>query len=169
MKPMRKIIFLNGSINSGKSTVANRLKEIVPNLAHVEVDDLHGFISWMPIEQAIHLNWENAALVTRTFIRAGIDVVFSYPLSRRDYEYVLGKFDGVEARFIPITLFAEREAAKTNRGARELTPWERERIDWMHENGLALPGIGEVVDTTRQGLETTVDAVIRIAGLDRRG
>ncbi len=109
---MPKIIFLNGCINAGKSTVANRLKEIVPNLAHVEVDDLHRFASWMPIERAIHLNWENAVNVTKTFVGVEMDVVFSYPLSKSDYEYLLTRFSGVNAHFIPITLYTSLEIGK---------------------------------------------------------
>lgn len=162
---MPKLIFLNGCINSGKSTVADRLKAVVPNLAHVEVDALHAFISWMPIERAIPLNLENAVFVTRTFLKEGIDVVFSYPLSKSDYAHLLTKFEGVDAEFIPITLFTTLENAKRNRGTRVLDEWELERIEWMHRNGLARPGFGELIDTTGLGIDATVAAVIELAGL----
>lgn len=166
-KQMPKIIFLNGCINSGKSTIANRLKSIVPNLAHVEVDDLHGFISWMPIERAIHLNLENAAHVTKTFVNAGIDVVFSYPLSKSDYDLLLHKFARVNAGFFPITLFTSLENSKRNRGSRKLSGWELNRIEWMHANGLANPGFGDLIDNTDLGIEANVEAVIKLAGLSR--
>jgi hypothetical protein len=162
---MPKLIFLNGCINSGKSTVAGRLKRIVPGLAHVEVDDLHGFIAWMPIEQAIHLNLENAIAVTKNFLRAGLDVLFTYPLSAGDFEKVRMRFGESEAEILPITLYVDRETGKTNRGGRELTDWELARIDWMHERGLARPGIGPLIDSSRLTIEETVDAVVRLAGL----
>jgi hypothetical protein len=164
---MPKLIFLNGCINAGKSTVAGRLKRIVPDLAHVEVDDLHGFISWMPIEKAIRLNLENAVAVTKNFLAAGLDVVFSYPLSRGDYEILRARFAGMDAELLPITLYVEQAIGKSDRGARALTEWERDRIDWMHENGLARPGIGPLVDTTRLTIEEAVDAVLRLSGLRR--
>jgi hypothetical protein len=163
-KTMPKIIFLNGCINSGKSTIANRLKHTVPNLAHVEVDDLHRFISWMPIEKAIHFNLKNAVFVTKTFVNAGIDVIFSYPLSKPDYEYLLTQFEGVAAEFVPITLFTSIENAKKNRGTRILSDWELNRIEWMFANGLADPGFGESIDTTDLSIEATVAAVIKSAG-----
>jgi hypothetical protein len=165
---MPKIIFLNGCINAGKSTVAKRLKEIVSNLAHVEVDDLHAFISWMPIEQAIHLNWENSVLVSKTFLKAGIDVIFTYPLSKADYEHILPMFSGVHAQFIPVTLFSSREILKTNRGYRILTEWEEKRIEWMFENGLAVPNFGVLIDNTKLSIDQTVEEVIRVAHLQRK-
>jgi hypothetical protein len=164
---MPKIILLNGCINSGKSTIANRLKSVVPNLAHVEVDDLHRFISWMPIERAIHLNFENAANITKTFVNAGIDVVFSYPLSKPDYDLLLNKFEGVNADLFPITLFTSLENARRNRGSRKLSEWELNRIEWMYANGLANPGFGELIDNSDHSIEATVEAVIKLAGLSR--
>lgn len=165
---MPKIIFLNGCINSGKSTISARLKDVVPNLAHVEVDDLHRFISWMPIEKAINLNLENATNVTKTFVNAGIDVIFSYPLSKPDYEVLLTRFSGVKADFIPITLFTSLENAKRNRGSRNLSEWELNRIEWMYVNGLADPGFGKLVDNSGLSIEATVETVIEIAGLSKK-
>jgi len=164
---MPKLIFLNGCINAGKSTVAGRLKRIVPGLAHVEVDDLHGFIAWMPIEKAIHLNLENAIAVTKNFLGAGLDVLFTYPLSKGDFENLRTRLGDMRTEILPITLYVDREIGKTNRGRRELTDWEQARIDWMHENGLARPGIGPVIDATRLSIEETADAVLRLAGLRR--
>ena len=43
------IIFLNGSINSGKSTIAKLLVKAMPNAAIVEIDALREMINWMPI------------------------------------------------------------------------------------------------------------------------
>jgi len=44
------IIFINGSINAGKSTVAKMLAEKIPNTALVEIDVFHEMIEWMPID-----------------------------------------------------------------------------------------------------------------------
>jgi hypothetical protein len=164
---MRKVLFLNGCINSGKTTVARKLKADVNNLAHVEVDDLQRFISWMPIEQSIRLNLDNAAKITETFVGAGIDVVISYPLSKPNYDYLLTKLGSVEAEFIPITLFTSMENAKQNRGDRNLEEWELRRIEWMYANGLANPGFGQLIDNSRLSIDATVASIIKIAGLAR--
>jgi hypothetical protein len=108
---------------------------------------------------------ENAVAVARNFLRAGLDVILSYPLSRSDYGFVRSRFEDVDAECIAITLYADRSVGKTNRGCRELTEWERNRIDWMHDHGLARPGIGPLIDTTRLTVEETVAEVLRLAGL----
>lgn len=60
------IIFLNGSKNSGKSTVAKILQDKLPNTAHVEVDNLRDFISWRSGDLgAYSLSIENAVLITK--------------------------------------------------------------------------------------------------------
>ncbi len=50
------VILINGSINSGKSTVAQILAKKINRPALVEVDRLHEFIEWMPIDKAVPLN-----------------------------------------------------------------------------------------------------------------
>lgn len=65
-------IVLNGSINSGKTSVSKALQKIIPELAHIEVDDLGAFVDWMPLDQQIPLNLKNAGLVARVFLDAGI-------------------------------------------------------------------------------------------------
>lgn len=52
------IIFLNGSINAGKSTVAKLLAGRLSNTALLEIDVFHEMIEWMPIDQAVPLNLE---------------------------------------------------------------------------------------------------------------
>ncbi|MES2933155.1 MAG: hypothetical protein V4805_06675 [Pseudomonadota bacterium] len=165
---MPKIIFLNGCINAGKTTTATMLKQVVRNLAHVEVDDLHNFISWAPIEQAYSLNIENAIAVTRNFVKAGIDVIFAYPLSKPDYTAIVAQLDDLDAEIIAITLYTSLQQVQSNRGTRVLTPWQHERAAWMFQNGLALPEIGPVIDNSTLSVEQTVDEVIRLAGLLRR-
>ena len=49
------IIFINGSINSGKSTISKLLVEGLPNTALIEIDSVRAMIDWMPLEQAIPL------------------------------------------------------------------------------------------------------------------
>ena len=69
------IIFLNGSINAGKSTVAKLLAKELPNTALIEIDTLREMISWMPIDKAIPLNLKNAVSVIRNFAEEGLDVI----------------------------------------------------------------------------------------------
>jgi hypothetical protein len=47
---MLMIIFISGSINAGKSTIAKLLAKQLPNTALMEVDALREMITWMPID-----------------------------------------------------------------------------------------------------------------------
>ena len=84
------IIILNGSKNSGKTTVAKILQNKIPNTAHVEVDNLRDFISWMDGELgAYSLSIENAVLITKNFVKHGLNVVFTYLLEESDYKNIM--------------------------------------------------------------------------------
>ena len=63
------IIFISGSINSGKSTVAKILAEKIPRVANIEIDSLRSFISWLEIDKAIPINLENAISVIHNFVK----------------------------------------------------------------------------------------------------
>jgi len=164
---MARLVLLNGCVNAGKSTVARILRERCANLAHIEVDALNTFIDWMPIEQAVPLNLDNAVAVARNFLAAGLDVLFTYPLSDGDYAYILERLgEGWDVR--GVCLWCDPALNQRNRGTRELSEWERSRIAWMHENGVARPTFAEIVDNTAQSPEETAEQVIALTGLRRR-
>ena len=83
MKKESMIIFINGSINSGKSTIAKILAQEIKRSAVVEIDSLSAFIEWMPIEEKIELNLENAVSVIKNFTKRKFDVIVPYPLSQK--------------------------------------------------------------------------------------
>jgi uridine kinase len=82
------VIFISGSFNSGKTTVAKLLKERIPNLAHIEVDDLRAFIDWMPLEESIPVNLDNTALLINSFSKREISSIVTYPLNQDEFEYL---------------------------------------------------------------------------------
>ena len=57
------IVLLNGSINSGKTSVAKAMCSKASGYAHIEVDSLRDFIRWMPLIESIQLNLKNAVSV----------------------------------------------------------------------------------------------------------
>jgi hypothetical protein len=164
---MNKLIFLNGAVNCGKTTIGTILRDVCASVAFIDIDHLHGFIPWMPIEHAVPLNIKNGIDVARNFIAAGIDVVFGYPLSDEDFNYVRSLID-FECEVTGITLFCSLKKNIQNRGERELSEWEVNRIKWMHEKGLARPGFSEIIDITNSGIDETVRIVIEKCGLKRK-
>lgn len=128
---MNFVILLNGPINAGKSTVSKELCRLHPCMAHVEVDDLRGFIDWMPLFESIPLNLKNAAAVGRNFLEYGLDIVISYPLRLDDYKYLVDSLNPYPV--YSVTLMPPLSVAQTNRGGRELEPDEVERIAVMYQ------------------------------------
>jgi len=154
------IIFLNGSINSGKSTVAKLLIKELPKTALVEIDAFHEMIEWMPIDEAIPLNLENALTVVRNFLNRGLNVIVPYPLSQKNYDYFVAGLKDLDIETHFFTLAPKLEKTLTNRGTRELTDWERQRIQHHYDVGIHKPNFGEIIDNTNQTPEETVKLIL---------
>lgn len=150
------IIFINGSINAGKSTVAKLLAEKIKDTAVVEVDRFHEFIPWMPVAESVLINLENAVLVIRNFYKRGFNVIVPYPLSKRNYEYLMEELKDIAENISIFTLNPELEEVLKNRGKRELTEAEKERIKYHYSMGINNPVFGKVINNTKQTPEETV-------------
>jgi hypothetical protein len=158
------IIFLNGSINSGKSTVAKLLTKAMSNTAIVEIDALREMIEWMPIDQVIPINLENAIAVIRNFTKHGISCVVPYPLSEKNYAYVTSGLSNLGVTMFFFTLAPSLERALANRGERKLDEWERERIKHHYAIGIHAPSFGTIIDNSRQTPEETTREILRDIG-----
>ena len=156
------IIFINGSINSGKSTVAKILADKLDNTALLEVDRLRDFIAWMPLEKSIPINLENAVAVIKVFVNRGINVIVPYPLGKVDYEYLMDKLKEHQKQLHFFTLSLKLEKPLENRGSRELTDWEKERIKYHYNIGIPNPDFGKIVDNTDQTPIQTADQILEI-------
>ncbi len=81
------IIFINGSINSGKTTIAKLLTEKISNSALLEIDTLRDMIAWMPLDKSIPINLDNAISLISNFSTSGLNVIVPYPLSQKNHDY----------------------------------------------------------------------------------
>lgn len=161
------IIFLNGSINSGKSTAARLLAKALPNTALVEIDTLREMIDWMPIAESIPLNLKNAVSVIANFVEEGLNVVVPYPLSEKNHDYMMCGLKSLDIQIHVFTLDPGLERALTNRGTRELDEWEKGRIQYHYDVGIHNPSFGKIVDTANQTPEQTSQHIL--SQLDERG
>jgi chloramphenicol 3-O-phosphotransferase len=137
-------IWLNGAINSGKTATAKALQTLVPRTAHVEVDSLNAFIDWMPLEDSIPIDLENAVAVANVFLAYGLNVVVTYPLSTACYARIADRLT------LPLRLFTLRPPLETclqDRGRRSLSDWERQRIAYHYNGGIDLD-IGIAIDNS---------------------
>lgn len=155
------IIFLNGSVNAGKSTVAKILAKKLSNVALVEIDSLREMIEWMPIDEAVPINLENAILVIRNFVKRNLNVIVPYPLSQNNYNYVVNELKDIDTKIYFFTLAPKLEKILTNRGERELNDWERERIKYHYNIGINNPPFGIIIDNTDQKSEETAEEILK--------
>src|ERR1700724_3065460 len=124
-----KVIWLNGAINSGKTATAKALQALIPRTAHVEVDSLNAFINWMPLQESIPIDLDNAVAVATVFFSYGLNVVVTYPLSTACHERVVDRAT-FPLRFF--TLKPSLEICLRDRGQRPLSDWERQRISYHY-------------------------------------
>ncbi|MGB2791586.1 MAG: hypothetical protein WBC29_03465 [Candidatus Moraniibacteriota bacterium] len=153
------IIFINGSINSGKSTVSKLLAEKLPNSALVEVDSFHECIEWMPIDQAVPFNLENAVSVIKNFVRRSLNVIVPYPLSQKNYEMLMSNLEPLRQKIFVFTLSPPLEIALSNRGGRELTEEEKKRIRYHYSIGINTPEFGVIIDNAHQTPSETAESI----------
>lgn len=154
------IIFINGSINAGKTTVAKILVKELSDCALVEIDVLRDMIGWMPIDQAVPINLENAISVIKNFSKRGLNVVVPYPLSQKNYDYIMGELKDLNTKIYVFTLSPKIEKTLTNRGTRELDDWERERIKHHYNIGIHNPKFGEIIDNSTQTPDETAKLIL---------
>jgi len=155
------IIFLNGSINAGKSTVAKLLVKELPNTALVEIDALREMIAWMPIDESVPINLENAVAVIRNFAKQNLNMIVPYPLSEKNYRYIMDGLSGIDTQMHVFALAPSMEIAQSDRGERQITKQERDRIKYHYDIGIHNPTFGEVIDNTHQTPEETAEHILR--------
>ncbi len=153
------IIFMNGALNSGKSTVAEILVKNLKNTANLEIDSLRQFIAWMPLSQSIPLNLENAISIIKNFARREINAVVSYPLSEKDFHYFEENLKDLEEKIYAFTLNPKLDVV-LKRGKRKLSDWEKKRIKYHYKIRINNPKFGITIDNTNQTPEETVKIIL---------
>ncbi len=154
------IIFINGSINSGKSTVGKLLAKELSRAALLEIDALREMIDWMPIDQAVPINLENAISLIKNFANQEFDVIVPYPLSQKNHDYIMDQLKDINAKIFVFTLAPKLDKILTNRGTRELNDWEKARIQHHYDTGIHNPSFGEIIDNSNQTPEETKDYIL---------
>lgn len=156
------IIWINGSINSGKSTVAKILTQKLPHTANIEIDAFHEFIEWKPIQECVQLNIKNALDVIKNFADENIDSIVTYPLSQKNYDFVIAELGSHASDLKVITLAPPLEEALKNRGERELDEWEIKRVQHHYKIGIPSPNFGKIIDNSDQTPEETAKEILTL-------
>ncbi|MCR4328100.1 MAG: chloramphenicol phosphotransferase CPT family protein [Patescibacteria group bacterium] len=155
------VILLNGSINSGKTTIAKLLQKKMSDTAFIEVDDLRNFVSWMPLAQSIPLNLQNAVAVANNFLKRKLNVIIAYPFSQKGYQYFRKNLKITRNAIYVFTLRPQEEIASHNRGDRTLTRWEKKRIHVHYKDEIANPKFGVVIDSSEHTPMRTAAIILK--------
>jgi dephospho-CoA kinase len=147
------IIFINGSINSGKSTAGRILaKEL--EFEFVEFDDIRSTIPEPDIDKALPRVFEKGIELLNRLHKSNKSVIVAYPLSLKNYNLLKSKL-----LITPkvITLSPRLEVALKDRGERKLEESERERIKYHYKIGINKPSFGDIIDNSDISIKETVD------------
>jgi gluconate kinase len=125
---LQNVIIVNGAINSGKSTVAQKLANIISDSIFIEGDELgnhdNDLEKWIPtVLQAI---------VQRAKDLDCRNMFVAFPLRHKDWEYLQ---QHLNADLICVTLSPPMNVALSTRNSRQLEHWERNRIQEMYYEG----------------------------------
>lgn len=154
------IVFISGSINSGKSTIAKMLVDKIGNCVNLEIDRFHEFLEWMPIGEVIPINLRNAVSLIKNYVEMGFNIVVPYPLSQKNYDYLMENLKDLNTKIWFFTLAPKIEKVLTNRGNRELNDLEISRIKYHYETGINNPSFGKIIDNTNQTPEETLEVIL---------
>lgn len=162
------LLNINGPINSGKSTVAKIVSGSLEKSLFIEVDDL------LSDDEQDVLGLDFMAGILERLARLekkirqekhNFDVIiFAYPMNKNNYE-LWKKLEEENSRFVNVTLSPSLEKCLTNRGTRELTEWETNRIKQMYAEKFNEPENSDLLinndDLTPQETATKIIAFLK--------
>ncbi len=166
------IIFINGSINSGKSTIAKILRKRIKQTVVVEADSFYYFIGddddieRIGIENIIPVILKNATSSIRVFAEEGYNVIVPYPISQKNHDFFVDKLNELKVPMVFFTLAPKLEIALQNRGGRELNDWERKRIIHHYDMGIHSPKFGTIIDNSKQTPDETAEEILQYLNLE---
>ncbi|MGB4759081.1 MAG: hypothetical protein WBP26_03405 [Candidatus Saccharimonadales bacterium] len=153
------LVFISGSINSGKTTTAKLLAEKL-GADFVNVDDLNDLIPNFNLATDLDKSMNLAIEAINKSLASGKPVVANYVLRPKDFDRLQKEVHTKEQHVI--TLAPHLEVAQSKRGERELTEWEIQRVKYHYDTGIASPKFGHIIDNSDLSIDQTVDKILQI-------
>lgn len=151
------VIFINGSMNSGKTTVGKLLASRL-GYEFLDFDDISEAMANFDLGKDLSKVFKTGIKRINDLVSDGKNVVAVFVVRRKDYEKLIAEFNG-EIKFV--TLAPRLEVAITNRGDRDLSDWHKERVKYHYETGIANPDFGMIVDNSSIKPGETVDKICK--------
>lgn len=153
------LVFISGSINSGKTSTSKALAKRL-NAETVNVDDLNDTIPNFNLETDLDKSMDLAIQTINDFADQGKDVVANYVVRPEDYARFASEIN-TRPQFV-ITLAPKLEVAQSKRGDRQLSEWEVTRVEHHYDSGVASPSFGHIIDNSYLTIDETVDRIVAI-------
>ena len=153
------LVFISGSINSGKTTTSIALSERL-GAAFINVDDLNDTIPNFNLATGLDKSMDLAIKTINDYTKQGKDVVANYVVRQKDFDRFANEIETQPQ--IVITLAPQLEVAQGKRGDRELSEWEVSRVKHHYDSGIASPKFGYIIDNSALSIDETVDSILNI-------
>lgn len=153
------LVFISGSINSGKTTTSQALAKRL-DAEVINVDDLNHTIPNFNLATDLDKSMDLAIKTINGLSKQGKDVVANSVIRRQDWE----RFEEEIATQpqIVVTLSPRLDVAQSQREDRQLTEWEVARIKYHYDTGIASPSFGYTIDNSDMTVDETVDKIMEI-------
>lgn len=153
------MIFISGSINSGKTTTSELLAKRL-GAVFINVDDLNDTIPNFNLATDLDKSMDLAIQSINEAAGQGRDVVANTVV--REEDWVRFEKEIKATPQIIITLAPRLEVAQGKRGNRVLSDWEIARVKYHYDTGIASPKFGHIIDNSDLSLGETVDRILEI-------
>lgn len=153
------IVFIGGSVNSGKTTAGRMVAERL-GAEFIDVDDVDQASPDFDISSSQEVPGVLRQVIKRLrqLSRQGKSVVLSYVLRPQDYVQLRRGLKGEE--LFLVTLVPRLEVALTERGDRQLSQWERDMVHYHYGNYRSDVDYGEVIDNSHLTAAETADRIV---------
>ena len=153
------LIFISGSINSGKTTTAYALADRIGAVS-INVDDLNDSIPDFDLATDLDKSMDLATEAINKGLAQGRDVVTNYVVRQKDFDRFKNEINTIEQYVV--TLSPRLEIAQSKRGDRELSEWEVSRIKHHYDRGIASPKFGHIIDNSELTVDETVNSILHL-------
>lgn len=153
------LVFISGSINSGKTTTAKALAKRL-GADFINVDDLNDTIPNFNLATDLDKSMDLAIAEINKSLARGHDVVANYVVRQTDFDRFKNEISTKDQHVI--TLAPRLEVAQGKRGDRVLSDWEVQRVKHHYDSGIATPKFGHIIDNSDISIGQTINKILKI-------
>ncbi|MBC7943203.1 hypothetical protein H7X68_01750 [Candidatus Saccharibacteria bacterium] len=154
------LVFISGSINSGKTTTSKALAKRL-GADFLNVDDLNDTIPNFNLATDLDKSMDLAIKTINESVVNGKDVIANYVIRQADFDR-FNKEINTRQQYV-ITLAPRLEVAQGKRGGgRILSDWEKQRVKYHYDTGISSPNFGFVIDNSDITVDETVNIILEV-------